>query len=546
MKARDGGLLAFAEGRVRDCGDDGDIDLVVRRSTDNGRTWGPVKLVADMGADTIGNPAPVVDRRTGRVVLLSTHNPGDNDNKRTPYVQYSTDDGISWTTPKNIAAQATRPEWNYWYATGPSHGIQLASGRMVVGGNHEGQESVLQGGHLLLSDDGGTTWRIGAVDDRLTNTVKPQEMSPVELPDGRILVAARDQYGSDPGHRAFATSSDGGRTFDRPFATDPRLVAPVIQGATIRHGSRLLFSAPAHPVSREAMAVRSSHDNGRTWGAGKIVHWGPAAYSDMVVLGRGHTGLLYEGGKASAYESIRFARFTDSYLAKPNGTPPGIPGPVAPGPTTPDHSGNKAYVRGSASIVDGRFGGALHFDGTEYVEFPYSRSVDLGASDFTVSTWFRYGSPSGARTILWAYRQGEGPTPGLWLRAEPDDKRIRAFLGAEQGTVTISSTSAYNEDQWHHLALQRVSGQLVMIVDGHRVASALAPAGSITAGREFGISGVHIGQRLDGTQRFRGDLDEVRVHRRALSADELHRLRTTNDPLPEAAALHLPLDKITS
>ncbi|WP_143262043.1 LamG domain-containing protein, partial [Allokutzneria sp. NRRL B-24872] len=118
-------------------------------------------------------------------------------------------------------------------------------------------------------------------------------------------------------------------------------------------------------------------------------------------------------------------------------------------------------------------------------------------------------------------------------------------LGAEQGTVTISSTSAYNDNQWHHIALQRVSGKLVMLVDGHEVASAPAPAGSITAGREFGISGVHIGQRLDGTQRFRGDLDEVRVHRRALTADELHRLRTTNAALPRSAALHLPLDKIT-
>ncbi|MCP3801412.1 exo-alpha-sialidase [Allokutzneria sp. A3M-2-11 16] len=550
VKARDGGVLAFAEGRVRDCGDDGDIDLVVRRSADNGKTWGPVTLVANMGADTIGNPAPVVDRQTGRIVLLSTHNPGDNDNKRTPYVQYSNDNGLTWTAPKNIAAQATRPEWDYWYATGPSHGIQLSSGRMVVGGNHEGRESVLQGGHLLLSDDGGLNWRIGAVDDRLANTVKPQEMSPVELPDGRILIAARDQNGSEPGHRAFATSSDGGLTFDRPFSTDPRLVAPVIQGATIRHGSRLLFSAPAHPASREVMAVRSSRDGGRTWDTwqrGKVIHWGPAAYSDMVVLGPGYTGLLYEGGTASAYESIRFARFTESYLAKPNGTPPGIPGPALPGPTTPDRSPhtNKAYVRGPGSIVDGQFGSALGLNGSQFVEVPYSAAVDLGSSDFTVSAWFRYGAGTGPRTILWAYRQGEGPTPGLYLRAEPDEKRLRAFLGVEQGYVTLYSKSAYNDDKWHHVSLQRVSGDFVMRVDGYQVAATPAPGGSVTAGREFGVSGVHIGQRLDGTQRFRGSLDEVRIYRRALSIDELYRLRVSNESLPRGAALHLPLDKIT-
>ncbi|MFB9902815.1 exo-alpha-sialidase [Allokutzneria oryzae] len=550
VRAKDGGLLAFAEGRVKDCGDDGDIDLVVRRSTDGGATWGPVKLVANMGADTIGNPAPIVDRDTGRIVLLSTHNPGDNDNKRTPYVQYSNDNGVTWTTPRDIAAQATRPEWDYWYATGPSHGIQLRSGRMVVGGNHEGRDGVLQGGHLLLSDDGGMTWRIGAVDDRTTKTVKPQEMSPIELSDGRVLVAARDQDGTDPGHRAFATSSDGGTTFDRPFATDPRLVAPVIQGATIRLGPRLLFSAPAHAASREVMTVRSSRNDGRTWDTwkqGKVIHWGPAAYSDMVALGAGRTGLLYEGGTTSAYESIRFARFTEEYLAKPNGTPPGIPGPPAPGPTTPDRSApfDRAYVRGGATTVDGHFDKALSFDGTGYVEIPYSSAVDLDASDFTVAAWFRYGSPSGARTILWAYRQGEGPTPGLWLRAEPDDRRLRAFLGAEQGTVTISSANPYNDEQWHHVVLQRVSGKFVMRVDGAEVASADAPAGSVTAGKEFGVSGVHIGQRLDGTQRFRGEIDEVRVYRRALSAHELNRLRTSNESLPRNLELHLPLDSVS-
>lgn len=79
MRTTEGTLLAFAEGRVLDCGDAGDIDLVVKRSTDGGRTWSPLQVVNEGGGDTHGNPAPVVDRATGRVLLVETYNEGRTD-----------------------------------------------------------------------------------------------------------------------------------------------------------------------------------------------------------------------------------------------------------------------------------------------------------------------------------------------------------------------------------------------------------------------------------------------------------------------------------
>src|SRR5262245_29048580 len=70
-----GALLAFAEGRKAGPGDTGDIDTVVRRSTDCGTTWGPLRVAAAGGGDTMGNPTPVVTA-AGRVVLLTTGNAG--------------------------------------------------------------------------------------------------------------------------------------------------------------------------------------------------------------------------------------------------------------------------------------------------------------------------------------------------------------------------------------------------------------------------------------------------------------------------------------
>ncbi len=304
VKALDGTLLAFAEGRVASCGDSGDIDLVLRRSTDGGRTWGPLRVVLPGNGDTRGNPAPVVDRRTGRIVLMTTYNPGDDDTIRRPFVQYSDDDGTTWSAARDLTAQIDRPAWNSWYATGPGHALQLRhgphKGRLIVGANHEGDGGAAQGGpqggHLNYSDDGGTTWHIGAEDTRTTNDVSPGELSATELADGRIYVNARDNTGTDPGNRNYATSSDGGETFDAPFRTLPELSAPKSQGAVLRVGGKILLSDEAHPVTREVMAIRSSSDDGRSFQkVGKVIHWGPAAYSDLVDLGGGDLGCRVRG-----------------------------------------------------------------------------------------------------------------------------------------------------------------------------------------------------------------------------------------------------------
>ncbi|MEO3789565.1 sialidase family protein [Nonomuraea sp. B10E15] len=560
VRAADGTLLAFAEGRVKDCGDDEDIDLVLRRSADGGRTWGPLQVVSEGNGTTHGNPVPIVDERTGRVVLVSTHNgaePCPDGCDRDPWVQVSDDHGATWSAAREMT-EGKRPEWNHWYATGPMHGIQLRhgphAGRLVVGASYESWDRVgahAYGTHLLYSDDSGVTWNIGAETSSDDGTMIAQEVTVVELDDGRIYASARER-GTDEGSRAYATSSDSGETWDAPFRTMPALATTDVQASLLRFGEKhILFSSPMHPGAREAMGIRSSHDEGRrfeSWNEGKVFHWGPSAYSDMVRLDGAEAALMYEAGDVSPYEQIRFARFNEAFLETPNGTPPGIPGPPAPGPTTPDRSphGNTAYVRGGAQTADGRFGGGLALDRVDdRAEVAFDASIDLGAKDFTLTSWIRYSETAGSHAILWFHRVDRGTNPpGLWLRAEPASNRIRAVLAVDRFDVTVQSPSAYNDGQWHFVALQRVRGELRLLVDGVQVSSAPVPAGSLTLGKEFGLEGIHVGQRLDGADRFRGTLDEVRVYRRALTGAELDLVRERNLPIGGRLGLRLPFDHV--
>lgn len=567
VRATNGDLLAFAEGRVADCGDDGDIDLVLRRSSDEGRTWTDIQVVSAGEGQTHGNPVPIVDQESGRVALVTTHNGADDCTdgcQRMPYLQTSDDNGRSWT-PATLLSDATKPHWTFWYATGPMHGIQLQhgpnAGRMIVAASHEyldEDDAHVYGTHLIFSDDGGLTWQIGAETSRDDGRVIAQETTVVQLNDGRVYALARER-GTDPGSRAVATSSDGGATWDAPFRTVPEIEMPDVQGALTRFSStldgddhdRLLFSAPLHPSSREVMAVRSSTDEGKSfngWPDAKVFYWGQTAYSDLVPLDGTEAALLYEAGVENPYESIRYARFNEAFLDSPNDDPPNIPDPPVPGSTVADASrnSNPAFVRGGATSGEGRFGQALVMDGQDdHVEVPFDESIDLGADDFTMMTWIRYGAEKRSQVLFWAYRMGGGTTPQIWLRAEPQSNRIRAMMTVDRFNVSVQTTSGYDDQQWHHVVLQRKDEKLILSVDGAESVAVEAPPGSVTAGKQFGIHGLVVGRRVvDGADPFQGSFDEVRVYRRALSPAQITRIRETNTAVGGRLGLHLPLERI--
>ena len=157
-----GTLLAFCEGRKKGSGDAGDIDLLLKRSFDGGKTWTKTQVVWDDAESTCGNPCPVVDLRTGTMWLLLTHNLGRDTEKmivdgtsqgtRTVWVMKSDDDGASWSKPIEITKDVKKSDWT-WYATGPGIGIQLRSGRLVVPCDNQVAGSKVQQSHVIYSED---------------------------------------------------------------------------------------------------------------------------------------------------------------------------------------------------------------------------------------------------------------------------------------------------------------------------------------------------------------------------------------------------------
>ncbi|MDO0924867.1 exo-alpha-sialidase [Streptomyces sp. TG1A-8] len=552
-----GTLLAFAEGRVLNCGDAADIDIVLKRSTDGGRTWGPLRVVTEGAGDTHGNPAPVVDRDTGRIWLAETYNTGRTDGAgcsvpcdRTPHLQVSDDDGLTWSAPRDLSPEILPADWNSWYATGPVHGLQLTrgryAGRLVLGVNTEtwnGSRVSANHAALVVSDDHGGHWRVGATDTWPvaadgTFRQKPSELALAERADGSLLVSGREQDGTDLGHRTQAVSRDGGGRFTAPFRALPGLYAPQVQGSLLRLGGRLLLACPADPDRRRTMMIRSSYDGGRTWDGvdrGTVVTADWSGYSDLVRAGRGTVGLLYEGGAVDARDEIRFARFTEGWLAPRR----------RPGPVTADRAphGRPASVLGGARETDGTVGGALEFDGADdAVRLPYRPGLPLGTKDFTVSLWFRYTAASGEQPLLWMGGVGSSQ-PQVWLRGEPADHRLRALVTAREGagparTASVRSAAAYDDGRWHRAVLRRDGGSLSLSVDGTRTAVDGVP-GSVSRNSPFGV---HIGQRVDGRASFTGAIDEVRVWDRVLTDGELA------DPAvqrsPQGSVLWLPLDRV--
>jgi sialidase-1 len=318
-----GTLLAFAEGRRAGAGDAGDIDLVLRRSHDGGRTWTPIQVIGDNGPNTFGNPCAVVDRRTGTTWLLTTQNRGTDREKdiiagtgagsRTVWAMHSQDDGATWSAAAEITASVKAPDWT-WYATGPGVGIQTRSGRLVVPGNHAEAKSGIHRSHVFFSDDAGQSWTLGASSDAGTN-----ESQIVELADGGLLLNMRTHPPKPENFRMIARSTDGGRTLSAAVP-DRALVEPPAQASLLRFSSagnqdrnRLIFANPAS-TARERMTVRLSYDEGLTWAVSRVLHDGPSAYSSLAVLPARSIGLLFERGDRSPYERITFARFTLEWL----------------------------------------------------------------------------------------------------------------------------------------------------------------------------------------------------------------------------------------
>lgn len=290
-------LLAFTEGRVGGGGLTGDIDIVLRRSVDGGKNWLPMQKIADLGADTLGNPCPVVDRDTGTIWLPFTRSPGKLTETQivageggftTVWIIHSNDDGKTWSEPRDLSATCRRDDWR-WYGTGPGISIQLASGRLLIPSYHS-EPNKMYRSHSIYSDDHGQTWKLGETVGEHT-----AECQAAERRDGTVMLNMRGT--NQQFFRTTAISRDGGHSWSTP-TLEKQLPEPACEA------SLLVFSKPGEaPMwlftnppgsTRRNLTIRRSLDEGATWPLAKLVDSGPTEYSCLTRLPDGQIGLLYE------------------------------------------------------------------------------------------------------------------------------------------------------------------------------------------------------------------------------------------------------------
>lgn len=336
----DGELLAFAEGRVNSASDFGNVDIVMKRSSNHGKTWSKLSVIVNYEKLQAGNPAPVVDLLDpdfpkGRVFLF--YNTGNNhegevrkgNGIREVWYKTSTDGGKTWSDPVNITLQVHKPnqhsvnpeyrfqeDWRH-YANTPGHALQFTDspykGRIYVAANHSEGMPKDDGSdyfaHGFYTDDYGKTFKLSDS----VNLPGSNEATAAELTGGRLILNARNQKG-DVKARIVALSKNGGQNWDSIYF-DRQLPDPVCEGSILNIGKRkskniLAFCNNADTLERNNLTLRISFDEGKKWPRSYPVDKNPenkksdyTAYSDIVRISGHKVGILYE---KDDYEQIVF------------------------------------------------------------------------------------------------------------------------------------------------------------------------------------------------------------------------------------------------
>jgi sialidase-1 len=324
-------------------------DIGIKRSTDGGKTWGPLTLIMDFDQNQegslgngVGDPCIVVDQQTGTIFVAAfrtlgrppgeTPGPGEGPLKHHFMMTKSTDDGLTWTTPKDTSPQVQDSKWKK-FISGPGRGIQLTNGALVMPTQYQpkaypgmkrfpakrapdadavellrvADREFPKYSCFIWSRDGGATWRTSPT--AVPGDMRTTEAQLVQLDDSTILMTMRNH---DPSKRRlwarYSWQGDiGNGTWSEPWFNLPD---PTCQASLIRHPSGvLLYSNPNSTSERVRMTIRASSDDGRTWGEGRLLDPRRSGYSCMTVLRDGSIGILYECGTERPIDTLSFARF---------------------------------------------------------------------------------------------------------------------------------------------------------------------------------------------------------------------------------------------
>ena len=319
--APDGSLIAFCEARKYNAADPGfgkqEIDLVYKRSTNNGTTWSPMTVLEHPGEFwSAANPATVVDRSNGRLWVFylrsrpgcstDTSRPGTDDMQT--LARWSDTGGQAWSEPLDLTAVGRDMNDKSWRASvpGPGGAIQTRKGRLVVP-----MWKTPFANFAIFSDDHGRTWLRSQF---VPGNQGGDENQIVELADGRLLMDLRQNSGS---HRWLAESTDGGQTWaePRPGLTVTPVMCAIERFLLKAAGDEqncILWTGPI--AERRRLVIRWSNDEGNTFANERLISDDYAAYSDLTILKDKTIGVLWERGVERGYQFITFTRLGGKQL----------------------------------------------------------------------------------------------------------------------------------------------------------------------------------------------------------------------------------------
>ena len=323
---RDGMLIAFCQGRLRDGRDDDPKMILTSRSADGGATWSPANIVS--GRMNHYAMSAYLSDRNGRerisvltmVDLRVTEDIYEKDydkmraqagididavGRDTPMVlcRFDSDDGGDNWTMEALLGDRTPLNRRYSDGTlimfnpigqvhvipeGPHEGRYIMGGPVTVVPDGEVVTNHFRNHHqsgsaIIYSDDQGDTWRT----DGFITDYQANEASAVSVNHGEELLLIRRlnspgmfegkaslmDVRPGPRQRIAHTSTDCGTTWSKPFLVDISGVR--CHGTLARVGQRLLFSIPNGPdppepergnaSERQHGAIYFSDDEGQTW-----------------------------------------------------------------------------------------------------------------------------------------------------------------------------------------------------------------------------------------------------------------------------------------
>lgn len=256
--------------------------------------------------------------------------------------------------------------------------------------------------------------------------------------------------------------------------------------------------------------------------------WTPLAARPIAGIAFGHVGGRVLWGRTALVAGGK------EHVLIGDGTPPVRPDREA-GPWLGwRHPGQFHYVGGTQPAA-GKLGAAICCDGrTGYVEVPHADALE--PATLSAEAWVRFDLyPAPGETRRWIVNKNRHESTDGHYGLVVNRDQVGAYLnmgGGEAGrSQAWSGPGTLQLRRWHHIAMTYDGAVLRVYADGAKAASQ-----PVHKPRTRGAASLQIGRRQDGYVHFHGEIDEVRLYNRALSADEVRARFASGGRPPEGAA----------